>query len=122
MLHALGNAAESEPVVLEFDQGATMNNRSPRQLEFFSDGARAVAARQRPKPAPPTEGDLQARLDAPGMRLHEVVILRLKTWLPEETMKGLKMAEAFRREQVRMHFRTLQRFRTYRLATSPRPD
>jgi hypothetical protein len=84
-----------------------MNNRSPRQLELFSDGARAIAASRRAKPPRPTEADLQARLYAARIRLHEVVILRMKTWLPEETLKGLREAEKFRREQVRAHFRAL---------------
>jgi hypothetical protein len=75
-------------LVHDLDQGATMNNRSPRQLELFSDGARAVAACSRPKPSQPTETDLQARLDAARMRLHEIVILRMKTWLPEEMLKA----------------------------------
>jgi hypothetical protein len=43
----------------------------PRQLELFSDGARAIAAAKRPKPPRPTEADLQARLDAARQRLHE---------------------------------------------------
>jgi hypothetical protein len=37
-----------------------MKNPDPRQLELFSDGARAVAAAKRPKPPRPTEADLQA--------------------------------------------------------------
>jgi hypothetical protein len=59
------------------------------------------------RPTTPTEADLQAKLDAARIRLHEVVILRMKTWLPEETLKGLREAEEFRREQVRVHFRAL---------------
>jgi hypothetical protein len=90
-----------------------MKNHDPRQLELFSDGAQAVAARRPSKQALPTEADLQATLDAARMRLHEIVILRLKTWLPEETVKGLWEAEAFRREQVRMYFRIVERFRTH---------
>jgi hypothetical protein len=66
----------------------------------FSDGAHAVAARQR---------DLLARLNAARMRPHEIVILRMKTWLPEE-LKGPREAELFRGEQVGMHFRILERF------------
>jgi hypothetical protein len=93
--------------LLNFDQGATMKMCDPRQLELFSDGAGAVAARRSSKPPPLTEADLQARLDGARMRLHEIVILRMKTWLPEETLKGLKWAEAFRREQVRVHHRVL---------------
>jgi hypothetical protein len=34
-------------------------------------------------------------------------ILGMKTWLPEETLKGLQQAQAFRREQFRMHFVSL---------------
>jgi hypothetical protein len=82
-----------------------------RQLELFSDGARAVAASGRAKPAPLTEADLQTRLDAARQMLHEIVILSMKTWLPAETLKDLQWAEAFRREQVRVHFRVLERFR-----------
>jgi hypothetical protein len=64
-----------------------MKTHDSRQLELFADGARAVAALGSSKPALPTEADLQARLDAARMRLHEIVILRMKTWLPEETLK-----------------------------------
>jgi hypothetical protein len=72
-----------------------------RQLELFSDGARAVAARKRPPRPRPTEADLQARLDASRQRLHEIVILRMKTWVAEETRRGLREAEDWRRERVR---------------------
>jgi hypothetical protein len=71
----------------------TMKNPDPRQLELFSDGARAVAAAKRPKPPRPTEADLQARLDAARQRLHEIVILRMKTWIREETRRGLREAQ-----------------------------
>jgi hypothetical protein len=98
-------------MIPSFDRVATMNNRSPRQLEFFSDGARAVAAAKRQKPLTLTEADLQAKLDAARIRLHEVVILSMKTWLPEETMNGLREAEARTRERVRVHHRILERFR-----------
>jgi hypothetical protein len=70
-----------------------MNDRNPRQLELFSDGARAVAAARRAKPPPLKEADLQAKLDAARVRLHEIVILRMKTWLPAETLKDLQWAE-----------------------------
>jgi hypothetical protein len=85
-----------------------------RQLELFTDGARAVAvlgitrAEFRPRP---TEADLKAKLDAARMRLHEIVILGMKTWLPPEMLKGLRQAEAWRRKEVRFHFRVLERFR-----------
>jgi hypothetical protein len=83
----------------------------PRQLELFSDGARAVAASKRPKPLRPTEADLQARLDAARQRLHEIVILRMKTWIREETRRGLRDTEEWRRGEVRLHFQVLERFR-----------
>jgi hypothetical protein len=68
-----------------------MKTHDPRQLELFSDGARAVAAAKR-APAPrPTEDDLQAKLDAARMRLHEIVILSMKTWLPEEPAAGCRL-------------------------------
>jgi hypothetical protein len=67
-----------------------MKKSDARQLELFSDGARAVAAAKRPKPPRPTEADLQARLDVARMRLHEIVILRMKTWIREETRRGLR--------------------------------
>jgi hypothetical protein len=88
-----------------------MKNPDSRQLELFSDGARAVAAAKRPKPPKPTEADLQARLEAARQRLQEIVILRMKTWAPEETRRGLREAEAWRRERVRFHFEVLERFR-----------
>jgi hypothetical protein len=48
--------------------------------------------------------------------LHEIVILHMMPWLSEETQKGLREAETFRREQVRMHFRILACFRGEQLA------
>jgi hypothetical protein len=86
-----------------------MTTSDHRQLELFSDGARAVAARKRPPR--PTEADLQARLDAARTRLREIVILRMKTWVSEETRRGLREAEEWRRERVRFHFEVLERFR-----------
>jgi hypothetical protein len=88
-----------------------MKNHDPRQLELFSDGARAVAAAKRPKPPRPTEADLQARLDAARQRLYEIVRLRMKTWIREETRRGLRDAEEWRRGEVRLHFQMLERFR-----------
>jgi hypothetical protein len=38
------------------------------------------------EPPRPTES-LQAKLDAARFRLHEIVILRLKSWLPETMLK-----------------------------------
>jgi hypothetical protein len=54
--------------------------------------ARAVAARKRPAPPRPTEADLQARLEAARKMLREIVLLRLKFWLPQETRDGLQGA------------------------------
>jgi hypothetical protein len=65
-----------------------------------------VATARMPLPRP-TEPELQAKLDDARFRLHEIVILRMKTWLPEATLKELQWAEAFRREQVRVRFRLL---------------
>ena len=88
-----------------------MTTSDHRQLELFSDGARAVAAGKRPPRPRPTEADLQARLDAARERLHEIIILRMKTWIREETRRGLREAEDWRRERVRFHFEILERFR-----------
>jgi hypothetical protein len=60
------------------------------------------------------EADLQARLDAARLRLHDIVILRMKTWIPEESRRGLRDAEDRRRGEVRLHFRVLERFREQR--------
>jgi hypothetical protein len=91
--------------------GTAMNNRDPRQLELFSDGARVVASRPRPKQSKPTEADLQAKLDAARARLRELVVLSMKTWLPSVTLQRLEDAEQWRRREVRMHFNMLERFR-----------
>jgi hypothetical protein len=51
---------------------------------------------------------------APGsarQRLRQVVILGMKTWLPEETRKELAKVESYARGQVRVHHRILDRFR-----------
>jgi hypothetical protein len=86
--------------------------KKPLQLELFRDGARAIAAAtKRPKPTPATEQDLEAKLAAARQRLREIVVLSLKTWVPEESRKGLGEAEAWRREMVRMHHKVLERFR-----------
>jgi hypothetical protein len=86
-------------------------NRSPRQRELFSDGVRAAAAAGRPKPQHPIEAELQAKLDTARQRLRQVVILGMKTWLPEETRKELAKVESYARGQVRVHHRILDRFR-----------
>jgi len=53
---------------------------------------------------------LEHELAGARTRLREIVILHMKTWLPEETLNGLQWAEAFRREQVRV-YRVLERKR-----------
>ena len=52
-----------------------------------------------------------ARLDAARMRLHEIVILRMKTWLPAETLERLRQAEGWRRGEVRVRHHIMKRFR-----------
>jgi hypothetical protein len=107
----LERSAECFTVPMRGDDGQmTMKAQKPRQLELFADGARAVAAAGS-KPHPLTEERLQAKLDGARQRVREIVILRMKSWLPEETWHGLREAEAFRREQVRVHHRVLERFR-----------
>jgi hypothetical protein len=88
-----------------------MKNHDARQLDLFADGARAVAFQPRRRPPKPTEADLQAGLDAARARLHEIVILRMKTWLPAVTLQRLEDAEQWRRREVRMHFNMLKRLR-----------
>jgi Tfp pilus assembly protein PilN len=88
-----------------------MKNYDPRQMELFADGARAVAVAKKAKLPGPTEADLQAKLAAARKRLHEIVILSMKTWLPSATLQGLRDAEQWRRREVRMHFQMLKRFR-----------
>jgi hypothetical protein len=67
----------------------------------------AVASSKRPKPPKPTEADLQARLDAARMRVREIVMLRMKSWLSQEARDGLLDAEDWRRDRVRLHYRIL---------------
>jgi hypothetical protein len=83
-------------------------------LGVFAEFSWKASPRQR-LPASTRGGTPEPRssiIDAARMRLPEIVILRLKTWLSEETRNGFREAEAFRREQVRVHFRLLERFRT----------
>jgi hypothetical protein len=83
----------------------------PRQLELFADGARPAAVRKRPQSPRPTEADLQSKLDAARMRLRELVVFGMKTWLPAATLQRLCDAEQRRRREVRMHFQMPKRFR-----------
>jgi hypothetical protein len=92
-------------------KGTAMNKRDVQQLELFADGARAVAAAVRSKPLPLIEERLRAKLDSARQRLHEIVILGMKSWLSDETRQGPREAEAFRRAQVRVHHRLLDQFR-----------
>jgi hypothetical protein len=90
---------------------AAMKNHKPQQLDLFADGARAFAAGKRPPQPRPTEADLQSRLDAARMRLRELVVFGMRTWLPAATLHRLQDAEQWRRREVRLHFRMLERFR-----------
>jgi hypothetical protein len=81
-----------------------MRNQDSRQLELFADGARG-------RGACPIEERLRAKLGGARQLLREIVVLGMKSWLPEETRQGLREAEAFRREQVRVHHRILEQFR-----------
>jgi hypothetical protein len=85
-----------------------MKNYKPRQLELFADGSRRRCPK-RPMPPRPTEAHLQAKLDAARIRLHEIVIRRMKARLPAETRSKLREAEAWRRGEVRLHFQALER-------------
>jgi hypothetical protein len=55
-----------------------------------------------------------ARRQACGarQRLRQIIILGMKTWLPEDARKGLPATESWAREQVRLHHRILERYRT----------
>jgi hypothetical protein len=59
--------------------------------------------------------------DAARMRPHDIVILGMKTWLPTETLKGLRQAEGWRRRDVRLHFQVLERFREQRRREAEQP-
>jgi hypothetical protein len=85
--------------------------KDQRQLDLFADGAQAIAAAKRPKPPQPTEADLQAKLDAARARLRELVVFGMKTWLPAATLHRLRDAEQWRRREVRLHYRMLERLR-----------
>ena len=88
-----------------------MKNRSPQQLELFADGVCAVAGARRPKPDPLTEQRLQAKLAGARLRLREIVILGMTTWLPDEARQELAKVEGHAREQVRVHHRMMDRVR-----------
>jgi hypothetical protein len=104
------------PVLQSFGKlGGAFRRRWLRYLRGRDDGgasrhgARVVAGAT--DPPRPTEADLLAKLDAARVRLREIVILRMKTGIPEETRRGLREAEAWWRGEVRLHFQVLERFR-----------
>jgi hypothetical protein len=71
-----------------------MINPSPRQLDLFTDGAWAAAAAKRPKPPRPTEADLRGKLDGARQGLRQIVVLGLKSWLPEQTRRSWRRSRA----------------------------
>jgi hypothetical protein len=66
----------ARPLAAADEQRAGMSKRVPPEL--FSGGA-VVAARL--PPSRPTESQLKAKLEAARFRLHEIVMLGMKTWL-----------------------------------------
>jgi hypothetical protein len=96
--------------------------RKPRQLELFSDGARAVAAGRAPRPPQLDEARLQAKLDGARQRLREIIILRMKTWLSEGARMELRETERWAREQVRVHHRILERCRAGQRQRQTEPE
>jgi hypothetical protein len=58
----------------------------------------------------PTEAEVQAKLAAARQRLHEIVVLQIKSWLPTATLNGLREAETWRRGEVRLHFQCWSAF------------
>jgi hypothetical protein len=72
-------------------------------LSLLHAGPRCRRGPQRPTSRPSST--------PPVRRLHEIVILGMKTWLRAETLRGLRQAEAWRRREVRLHFQLLERFR-----------
>jgi hypothetical protein len=89
--------------------GARVHARSPPARALRRRGAsrrRGQAATTRL-----AETDVQARLDAARMRLRELVVFGMRTWLSSEALKRLRDAEEWRRGEVRLHFQVLARFR-----------
>jgi hypothetical protein len=91
-----------------------MKKRLSRQLELFGDGARAIAAAKTVTRTLPDESRLQAKLDDARRRLREILILGMKTWLPQQTRKELRETEGSARKQVMLHLRVLEDFRERR--------
>jgi hypothetical protein len=79
-----------------------MNRPSSTRL---SDEAERISLHNRPAAPASAKGPKCGSFCGCRMRRREIVILSMKKWFPEETLNGLREAEAFRRMQVRMHFR-----------------
>ena len=56
-------------------------------------------------------GKRRARMVIGSPRFAQIVVVGLKSWLPEETRKELAKIEGYARGQVRVHYRMLARFR-----------
>jgi hypothetical protein len=80
----------------------------PSSLTAFADQYRLIERQMKDHLH---SGRPPARLDAARMRLHEIVILRMKTWLPAETLERLRQAEGWRRGEVRVRHHIMKRFR-----------
>ena len=77
-----------------------MKQPSSQQLELFADGARAIAARA--KPRPPDQARLQAKLAAARLRVRSLIVLGMNPAVPEELREKVREAERWTREQVRV--------------------
>jgi hypothetical protein len=82
-------------------------------LDTPSESTPTIARAKYPRPQPPkpTEADLQAELDVARARLRELVVFGMKAWLPAPTLHRLRDAEQWRRREIKMHFRMLERLR-----------
>ena len=56
-------------------------------------------------------GKRRARMVIASPRFAQIVVVGLKSWLPEETRKELAKIEGYARGQVRVHHRMLTHFR-----------
>jgi hypothetical protein len=80
------------------------SSKRPRKrgaFQFQPPYSSAVEQSARPK----------LKLDAARQRLHESVILGMKTWIREETRRGLRAPRTGGERGVRFHFEVLERFR-----------
>jgi hypothetical protein len=101
-------AAASTPRAFNSAQKKAPPTRIVRRLRPCGSVAK------QPTSPPLTEEHLQAKLDAARQRLRQIVVLGLKSWLPEETRKELAKIEGYARGQVRVHHRILDRLRAKR--------